>query len=69
MAEEQPRTHERKRRGHSHGETRWFWRLPQGVTEHVPIGSSLGHTVIIPGLLGWTALVQSQMEERQHKYR
>lgn len=32
--------------------------LIQGVTELFPI-SSLGHTVIIPGLLGWTALVQS----------
>ena len=32
--------------------------LLQGVTELFPI-SSLGHTVIIPGLLGWTALVQS----------
>lgn len=31
--------------------------LIQGVTELFPI-SSLGHTVIIPGLLGWTALVQ-----------
>lgn len=33
--------------------------LLQGVTELFPI-SSLGHTVIIPGLLGWTTLVQSQ---------
>ena len=32
--------------------------LLQGVTELFPI-SSLGHTVIIPGLLGWTSLVQS----------
>ncbi len=32
--------------------------LIQGVTELFPI-SSLGRTVIIPGLLGWTALVQS----------
>jgi undecaprenyl-diphosphatase len=32
--------------------------LLQGVTELFPI-SSLGHTVVIPGLLGWTALVQS----------
>ncbi len=31
---------------------------PQGVTELFPI-SSLGHTVVIPGLLGWTSLVQS----------
>jgi undecaprenyl-diphosphatase len=33
--------------------------LLQGITELFPI-SSLGHTVIIPGLLGWTALVQSK---------
>ncbi|GHO99359.1 undecaprenyl-diphosphatase [Reticulibacter mediterranei] len=32
--------------------------LLQGVTELFPI-SSLGHTVVIPGLLGWTELVQS----------
>jgi undecaprenyl-diphosphatase len=32
--------------------------LIQGVTELFPI-SSLGHTVIIPGLLGWLSLVQS----------
>ncbi len=32
--------------------------LLQGVTELFPI-SSLGHTVVIPGLLGWTSLVQS----------
>ncbi len=32
--------------------------LIQGVTELFPI-SSTGHTVIIPGLLGWTTLVQS----------
>ena len=32
--------------------------LLQGITELFPI-SSLGHTVIIPGLLGWTTLVQS----------
>jgi len=43
MAEEQPRTRTQ--------ETRWFWRLPQGATEFVPIGSSPGQTVIIPGLL------------------
>src|SRR5258708_12886785 len=33
--------------------------LLQGVTELFPI-SSLGHTVILPGLLGWGDLVRNQ---------
>src|SRR6266702_4457523 len=35
-----------------------FLGLLQGVTELFPI-SSLGHTVIIPGLLGWGDLVRN----------
>ncbi len=33
--------------------------LLQGVTELFPV-SSLGHTVILPGLLGWGDLVRNQ---------
>src|SRR5256885_14810492 len=36
-----------------------FLALLQGVTELFPI-SSLGHTVIIPGLLGWGDLVRDK---------
>ena len=36
--------------------------LIQGVTELFPI-SSLGHSVLIPALLGWTGIVQSESGE------
>src|SRR6516162_1370408 len=36
--------------------------LIQGVTELFPI-SSLGHSVLIPSLLGWHGLVTSQSEK------
>jgi undecaprenyl-diphosphatase len=36
-----------------------FLALLQGVTELFPI-SSLGHTVILPGLLGWGDLVRDK---------
>ncbi len=36
-----------------------FLALLQGVTELFPV-SSLGHTVIIPGLLGWNETLQSE---------
>ncbi|MBX5459236.1 MAG: undecaprenyl-diphosphate phosphatase, partial [Thermogemmatispora sp.] len=36
-----------------------FLALLQGITELFPI-SSLGHTVVIPGLLGWGDLVDNE---------
>src|SRR5713101_4401604 len=36
-----------------------FLALLQGVTELFPI-SSLGHTVVLPGLLGWGDLVRDE---------
>ena len=33
----------------------------QGVTELFPV-SSLGHTVLLPGLLGWDNLVKAQSQ-------
>ena len=35
--------------------------LLQGVTELFPV-SSLGHTVLLPALLGWNNLVKAQSE-------
>src|SRR5215470_15021986 len=39
-----------------------FLALLQGVTELFPI-SSLGHSVIIPGLLGWHNIVDAQSKK------
>ncbi len=36
--------------------------LFQGVTELFPV-SSLGHSVLIPGLIGWDDLVKAQAKE------
>jgi len=45
-----------------------FLALLQGVTELFPI-SSLGHTVILPGLLGWGDLVRDERESPLERRR